>query len=264
MSALVAIGVLSVTFWLGNSYLWFLCFFSSLACLFEFYGLIQKPLNLTGVEYKSIQVLYLLAAAALFIFSTWRSQNMFLVFPLIFIFLSGLVVWFLARKDSLSELLPLLSLLILGLCYCGLLPVISYKMIEINKFLFLSHLTVVFSGDVFSYFGGKFLGNRKLHESLSPKKTIEGSISGLIGSVIVGFFFAHLTQMNLSLAKGLILFTLTGVFAQTGDLFESFIKRNAKVKDSGFIMPGHGGALDRLDGVLFSAPVYLFLYLTLS
>lgn len=154
----------------------------------------------------------------------------------------------------------------LGLLYMGLLPAFSYKILDqssgISWFVFL--LAVVFAGDTMAYVFGILLGKHKVMPTVSPKKTWEGSIGGIIGSLAAGllcWIFAFPEQGLLPL---LGLSAVAGFVGQFGDFFESLLKRVADVKDSGKIMPGHGGVLDRIDGVLFASPVILAGILTLS
>jgi phosphatidate cytidylyltransferase len=113
----------------------------------------------------------------------------------------------------------------------------------------------VFSGDTGAYFSGKFLGNAKLYEKISPKKTWAGAIGGLISSVGGLFLFSHLLNLDLAAVDCVMLGVGIAVLEQTGDLAESLFKRANNIKDSGSILPGHGGMMDRIDGVLFAAPL---------
>lgn len=122
-------------------------------------------------------------------------------------------------------------------------------------------LTIMFAwfGDTGGYFAGRFLGRHKLYEAVSPKKTVEGSIGGLAGSVF-GAVLAHFWFLtSLSLPHGVILALVAGALGQAGDLGESALKRSTGVKDSGAIVPGHGGILDRVDALLVTSAV-VFLY----
>ena len=122
-------------------------------------------------------------------------------------------------------------------------------------------LTIMFAwfGDTGGYFAGRFLGRHKLYEAVSPKKTIEGSIGGLAGSVF-GALLAHFWFLpSLSLVHGVLLAVVAGALGQAGDLGESALKRSTGVKDSGAIVPGHGGILDRVDALLVTSAV-TFLY----
>jgi phosphatidate cytidylyltransferase len=121
-------------------------------------------------------------------------------------------------------------------------------------------LAVSWCGDTFAYFAGRAFGKHKLYERVSPKKTWEGFFGGLVGGV-VGLFLVRWVGMSWSDWSGLtpvdcvLLGVTLGAAAVAGDLSESLMKRAFKVKDSGWIMPGHGGLLDRIDSVLFVAPL---------
>ena len=114
--------------------------------------------------------------------------------------------------------------------------------------------------DTAAYFIGKAIAKHKLFTRVSPNKTIEGAVSGLVFSLIIGYVF-HLTYINsLTLFQCMIIAFIAGTFGQLGDLLESLFKRDADVKDSSSILPGHGGMLDRFDAPLLVAPaVYLYL-----
>lgn len=115
---------------------------------------------------------------------------------------------------------------------------------------------VVFFGDTGAYFAGRSLGKRKLYELLSPKKTIEGSIGGLAASVGGALLCRALFAEEVSVVTCIALGIGGGAIAQAGDLAESALKRACGVKDSGNILPGHGGMLDRIDGLLFALPIF--------
>ena len=120
-------------------------------------------------------------------------------------------------------------------------------------------LCVVFAGDIGALYAGTFLGKHKLNPAVSPKKTIEGSLGGICANVAVGACFKIFFLPQLSWVLSLLFFISLGIAGQMGDLFESGLKRVAHVKDSGMILPGHGGILDRADALMFAAPVaYLF------
>lgn len=120
-------------------------------------------------------------------------------------------------------------------------------------------LVVIFAGDIGAYYVGTLLGRHKLAPSISPGKTIEGSAGGIAANIGAGFLFAHLFLPALPWAVGLAFFVVLGAAGQAGDLFESKLKRAGNIKDSGGILPGHGGILDRIDALLFAAPLaYVF------
>jgi phosphatidate cytidylyltransferase len=132
-----------------------------------------------------------------------------------------------------------------------------YKL-GVTHFIFL--LMVSWFGDTGGYFGGRFLGKRKMAESISPKKTWEGAICGLIASTGAAFFCHYLLGLP-RLELLLLASVLGGIAGQIGDLFESICKRFSGVKDSGHVFPGHGGFLDRVDAVIFAAPIIWLLFL---
>lgn len=154
----------------------------------------------------------------------------------------------------------------LGLFYMGLLPSFAYRILDqaygISWFIFL--LAAVFAGDTLAYVFGVLIGKHKVMPSVSPKKTWQGSVGGLLGSVIAGVICWYLFFSSHSLGLFIAMAALSGFVGQFGDFFESLLKRVADVKDSGKIMPGHGGVLDRIDGVLFASPVILSGILILS
>ncbi len=128
-----------------------------------------------------------------------------------------------------------------------------------NPNILLGSFILVWVNDSFAYLVGKNFGKQKLFEIISPKKTVEGFLGGLFFSCVASYFIATFTG-TLDSTNWLILSVIVSVFGTLGDLIESKFKRQAKVKDSGIIMPGHGGLLDRLDSIIFAAPfIYLFL-----
>jgi phosphatidate cytidylyltransferase len=125
--------------------------------------------------------------------------------------------------------------------------------------------TVVWAGDTGAYFGGRQFGRHKLAPRMSPKKTWEGSLVGLACSLMGGVVANLVYQNSLASWTAIILASLFGgAFGQMGDLVESTLKRFSGVKDSGVIFPGHGGFLDRVDGLLFAAPIIWFILYNLG
>jgi phosphatidate cytidylyltransferase len=116
-------------------------------------------------------------------------------------------------------------------------------------------LVVVFIGDVGALYAGTFLGKHKLAPAVSPGKTIEGSAGGIIVNLAAGSLFKLFFMPQYSWGLCLLFSVSAGIAGQIGDLFESELKRSAGVKDSGGILPGHGGILDRIDALLFASPV---------
>lgn len=123
--------------------------------------------------------------------------------------------------------------------------------------LLLFSLAMIWATDSAAFFVGKFLGRHKLCPSLSPGKTIEGSIGGFFGAILVAILFGK--WFHLAMIHCLIMGILSGIFAQLGDLAESAMKRDLGIKDFGSFFPGHGGVLDRMDSLLVAIPV-LYIY----
>lgn len=120
-------------------------------------------------------------------------------------------------------------------------------------------MVVTWANDTLAYFFGRFLGRRKLYPAVSPNKTWEGLFGGVLGSVLGLFAARALVFPGLTVADCLLLGITGGFLGPTGDLAESMLKRAYGVKDSGKLVPGHGGVLDRIDALLFNAPL-VFLY----
>ena len=125
-------------------------------------------------------------------------------------------------------------------------------------------LLIVMSGDSAAYFIGCRFGKNKLYPSVSPNKSIEGAVGGLFGSAIGAIVCKLVFLPGISIFAAVVAAVLIGSTGQVGDLFESLLKRSFGVKDSGTIIPGHGGILDRLDSILFAAPVAYGIALFLS
>jgi phosphatidate cytidylyltransferase len=119
--------------------------------------------------------------------------------------------------------------------------------------LVLFALATVWAGDTAAYFVGKSIGRIRMAPALSPKKTWEGALGNVLGSLVVGYFFAQWQHGDLT--AWLVTAALANTAGQLGDLVESAYKRGAGVKDSGAMLPGHGGMLDRIDSLIFAAPV---------
>ena len=148
-----------------------------------------------------------------------------------------------------------------GVCYVPLF--LSYLLLMRNggngKVWIFLLLIVVFIGDTGAYYVGSYLGRHKLCPAVSPNKTVEGALGGLFASLGVGALYKSVWLSQLPWWPSLLFFLSIGISGQMGDLFESQLKRVAHIKDSGAMLPGHGGILDRIDALLFAAPVaYIF------
>ncbi|MEO2053644.1 phosphatidate cytidylyltransferase [Flagellimonas beolgyonensis] len=143
---------------------------------------------------------------------------------------------------------------------CIFLTMIPYKQDDFAQFLIMGIFILIWVNDTFAYLVGRTLGRTKLFPSVSPKKTIEGSVGGLIFALIAAYFLSWY-ETKLTVMQWMAMATIIVVAGSLGDLLESKFKRMAGVKDSGAILPGHGGIWDRLDSLVFAAP---FAYLILN
>ncbi|MUK89881.1 phosphatidate cytidylyltransferase [Ornithinibacillus sp. L9] len=121
-------------------------------------------------------------------------------------------------------------------------------------------LLVVWATDTGAYFSGRSFGKRKLWPQISPNKTIEGAIGGILLAMVVGVIYHLIFPMSYTIGIIIIVSILVSIFGQIGDLVESAFKRHYDVKDSGNLLPGHGGILDRFDSLLFVFPMLHFIY----
>jgi phosphatidate cytidylyltransferase len=209
----------------------------------------------------SVNIFYWLTALFLMVttFLYYEHGLLLFAFTNVLHFMVGL--WLARGKSNNETVLTSLTFGAFGLLYCVLFPLFAFKLVSLESgghwFLFL--LLVVFFGDTFAYFGGRWFGRSKMMPDVSPNKTWAGSISGLLGSSLAGTIQITSAFPYVPLLHTLLFCVFCGLVAQSGDLLISLVKRVAQVKDSGGLMPGHGGILDRLDGIFIACPlVYAF------
>jgi phosphatidate cytidylyltransferase len=160
-------------------------------------------------------------------------------------------------KDNMAKQARLIGYVIIPFLLIIKLPFITN---DYQPFIIIGMFILIWANDTFAYIVGKTIGKRKLFERISPKKTIEGFIGGMIFTVAGAYFLGQSEYFTILTPWQWMAFAaILVVFGTLGDLVESKLKRTAGVKDSGKIMPGHGGILDRLDSILFAIP-FIFLY----
>jgi len=176
-----------------------------------------------------------------------------------------LLVLFMGTSQSLQNAISNTGITLFGILYIAfLLAHVSLIRNAANGELWVLFLIVtVWAADVFAFLTGSLLGRHKLYPRISPKKTYEGLAGAIGGSILVALIFAMLFMPRLHTGHCILLAVIVSVLGQFGDFTESMLKRSARVKDSGVLIPGHGGMLDRLDSFLFAAPAlhYSLLFL---
>ncbi len=189
-----------------------------------------------------------------------RGISLFLVITLL-----ALSVLYMATSKDLSSTIPEMGMTLFGIFFIGfLLAYVSLiRKLPNGRLWVLFLIVTVWAGDISALLIGSFFGKHKLYPKISPNKTFEGLGGSILGSIIVAFAFAFLFLPRLQKGICILLAIGIGILGQLGDFTESMLKRSAHVKDSGTLIPGHGGMLDRLDSFLFSAPFlhYSLLYL---
>lgn len=171
------------------------------------------------------------------------------------------------KISTSSKYLYLLGYIILPFIF---ITKISFGINDYNPKIIIGLFILVWTNDTFAYIVGKTVGKTKLFERISPKKTVEGFFGGILFAVFAGYLIskyyikANVQFSDRSILIWTIIAVIVGVIGTIGDLIESKFKRIAGVKDSGCIMPGHGGILDRLDSVIFVAPIIFLFYKILN
>lgn len=260
ITGLVFVLVMLAAFFFGPYV--FLGFFSvlSLLCLSEFYALIKK----TGIYPQQINGLVLglviCAAAASFwldaSFSRYFSAS---IIPL------GILIFYAELYRKTDKPFHQIAYTFLGLIYTFLPFVFFMAMAFLQKkfdyHLPLGFILLLWTNDTSAYLVGKRFGKNKLFERHSPKKTWEGLIGGIAATVLIASVISRYFK-EVSIFHWIIVALIISIFGTMSDLVESMLKRSINVKDSGSLLPGHGGLLDRFDGLLLAAPlVFIYLYL---
>ena len=218
-----------------------------------------------GDRMRGLRAATLLCGAAMVALSTVYSPGA-VIPPVLTVAAIALGVALLGRKEALADAGRHMAACYSSLLYVPLLvsvwTPIKADLPHGERWLFIT-LGVAFFSDTVAYFFGRFLGKHKLYPAVSPKKTVEGAVGGLVGGVLSTVGFGALWLLpELPIAHALVLGVVGSAVGQVGDLFESMLKRAYGVKDSGALLPGHGGMLDRVDALLFVGPV-VYYYVTL-
>ena len=224
--------------------------------LFEFYRLCF------GYRSHSWLIGIGLTGFAALILGTHRPD---IIVPTLLATLVGIISVPLLSRSPLEQSLRDGAMTLFGVLYLGLtLGTLSMtRLLPLGEWLIFFLLLVTWASDTGAYLVGTLYGRHRLAPTISPKKTVEGLVGGLIAAIIAGYAARWWFLPDLSGLDCLILATLLTITGLWGDLTESAMKRSVGMKDSGGILPGHGGMLDRLDSLLFTAPVFYY-YVTMA
>lgn len=264
-TALVLVPILVVALFLDPTP-WSILGIATLAGMAAHDELLRMSLPVSeGDRMLGLRALTLLAGAAMVVLSMVFTPGQAIP-PVLTIAAIVLGVALLGRKEALAS-----AGRHMAACYSSLLyvPILVAMWTPIKghlphgeRWLFVT-LGVAFLSDTVAYFFGRFLGKHKLYPAVSPKKTVEGAVGGIVGGVLSTVGFGSLFLLpELPIGHALVLGAVGSAVGQVGDLFESMLKRAYGVKDSGNLLPGHGGMLDRVDALLFVGPV-VYYYATL-
>ncbi len=254
ISAVIGIPILLIILYKGGIYWWCLIALLGIAALYEYYRMMStkgyNPVYIPGF----MVMLAMLFSAAVPVYLLPAFLCIIIIFALHMIFQYP--------RIDINDI----SLSFFGALYMGLLLSFSLKIFYLdNRFwIIVLCLLLTWASDTGGYFAGRFLGSKPLAPQLSPNKTREGAAGAIILSVTVALLFFSIIEIGQTdFAYVLILGLSASIFAQIGDLMISGMKRFFGVKDTGKIIPGHGGVLDRLDSFLMVVPLvyYFFVYL---
>ncbi len=259
LTAIVFLPILFAILWLGAP-IWFaaLAGVGILLGLYEYYALAKQGGQIQGM---------LAAVGILAAFYFGRHDLVAAVIAALVVAELLVQLFSHADKEDFSHVVPEAAVKTFGVLYVALLggyivalTVIQSPIPKLPAKLLTLFFMVVFAGDTGAYFTGRTMGRRKLAPRVSPGKTIEGLLGGLAGNVIAALIAHFWFFPELKIEYAIPLAIVMGLLGVVGDLCESMLKRGAKAKDAGNLIPGHGGLLDRLDSMLFNAPLLYYFY----
>jgi phosphatidate cytidylyltransferase len=275
--AVIAAPILLVVLYLGRPEpAWALIFLASLIAMHEFFAMtLPKEDRVPSIALGAVAciALYWVDAHALVKLGMGERKALALGFsgPTVAILFAVVApgLYYLFRFRDIPSVAGRYTAPLAGIVYAGFLTTFlamfkrNWPDTNEGGHLVVLVLLIAWIADTGAYFAGRFLGKTKLYEAVSPKKTWAGAWGGLAGSLTSIILMKLLFLDRLSWVDVFLIGIPAGVLGQLGDLTESLIKRSTGVKDSGSLLPGHGGILDRIDAVLFIAP-YVYAYLTLK
>lgn len=249
-------------------------------------GIVLMAITIALMAYGGYPLFFVITAISVIgLFELYRAIGMEKTLPAIVGYISSIVIDILILDDAYEYLLmwAILTLLVMMACYVigypkynsdhmtmllfGLIYVTTmlsfvFKVRYVENGIILVWLIFIGSwgSDTCAYCVGKLIGKHKMPSKLSPNKTIEGCVGGVLGAALIGFIFAAILFDDRALWWQVpVIAAVSAIISQIGDLTASAIKRNKDIKDYGKLIPGHGGILDRFDSVIFIAPIVFYL-----
>ena len=248
VSTILLLSIFMILIFLGNPFLSIFISFLFLAVMYEFISVLYNKLNL----FHLIKIVIFPSLLFVFLISEIYNNN-----PIInnfdnyfLLLLFALIINIIFYKNYKNVLNFIMSTLLIVSFFSLIKLLLSPN--GLNIFLFLVILVSVM--DIFAYIGGNFFGVKKIAPNISKGKTIEGTLIGFFFSTIASVLAKDLIDLNVS--KAIIVGFSIALFAFLGDLLESYFKRKIGIKDSGKLVPGHGGLLDRFDGYILILPLF--------
>ena len=239
----------------GHPWLFFILITSIvLVAAYEYFSMIAN----TGVGGFLVEGLVL----SLILLASYFFSPKYLPFIVFIIPLTLFFIWFF-REKNVRVAIDSIAYTLFGIFYTAGLG--GYFLLIGNlqggRQIIVFILLFIWAGDIMAYYWGQKFGDRKLIEIVSPNKTIAGAVANIAGTLIAALLVGKMFFNEIPLIHCLIVALICGIIGQFGDLAESLIKRNCQVKDSGTLIPGHGGVLDRIDSLLFAGPAFYCYYL---
>lgn len=254
LSGIALVIILAGVLYEGGYFLWTLLLFASLVGLIEFYRAVHGIK--IGQPYKmgALEIAGVVTTFAYYLLMCISEKKEYLFYSLVISLVFYMIIYVISfPKHKTSECMQVYF----GEIYVSVMLSFIYLLWKIGG---LRYTVLIFISswvcDTCAYFAGRALGRHKLAPVLSPKKSVEGAVGGVIGAFLIGGLYAYL--ISLPIAATALICAFTSVVSQFGDLFASAIKRNHDIKDYGNLIPGHGGILDRFDSVIITAP---FIYI---
>jgi len=248
--AVIFAPLLLILFWKGGIMLGIFLTLLSMGMILEFIRFAKNPPNIV----QKILLLMLCITINLSVYSNRLHLPLLISFFILFLFAE--------LKNPIENSLSRIGIACFSLIYLALGPSLAYKITATSPWFAVFVLALIWATDSCAYFVGMLTGKHKLAPNISPNKTTEGLIGGILGGLAVAVIFLFISPELFPTVKTLVVAAITSLIAQYGDLLESKLKRDAGIKDSSNIIPGHGGLLDRFDSFLVVTPfIYLLIYL---